>query len=313
MKIYDCLKVSIVPIAAGVALFGTNFTPVRKVVVPDAAPDPAPLVADANATPRPGTPTTAPAVPASQPAAANAASAANAADAAPSEVRSLARSTTNAAPSPGANAPAPVPPAPTSSAPAPRPVATARPAPAPATAPVPSAPTANGSDSLPELVTFEPLPTAPTLIAQAPAAPVPSPQRESPASPPAPAPQPPLAQTRNTATTQVTVFTIDNQCNDFRQTQITVPADKAIETAIGKVLEERESGDFSLGGYRVNVNGGVATVDLRPAPHSERSLHSLTHCEQLALFGGVRRTLLGNAQWRIQDVQFTIAGEELYF
>lgn len=86
-----------------------------------------------------------------------------------------------------------------------------------------------------------------------------------------------------------------------------------METAIGKVLEDRESGDFSLGGYRISVNGGVATVDLRPAPHSERSLHSLTHCEQLALFGGVRRTLLGNAQWRIQDVQFTIAGEELYF
>lgn len=86
-----------------------------------------------------------------------------------------------------------------------------------------------------------------------------------------------------------------------------------METAIGKVLEDRESGDFSLGGYRISVKGGVATVDLRPAPHSERSLHSLTHCEQLALFGGIRRTLLGNTQWRIQDVQFTITGEELYF
>lgn len=307
MKIYDCLKVSIVPIAAGVALFGTNFAPEQKrVMTPDAAREPAPLITHARSTPTDALPPAAPVAPTS---AANAAMSTGSASAIVPQ--SPAASPTSASPPSRTPQTAPPPAAALTQPPAPvaaRPVSPA-PVASPA-APAPSAPASveHNATSLPPLVTFEPLPaTAPTLIAQAP--PV------APRSETAPSPALPTAPTTasRAATTQVTLFTIDNQCNDFRQTQITVPADKAIETAIGKVLEDRESGDFSLGGYRVNVNNGVATVDLRPAPHSERSLHSLTHCEQLALFGGVRRTLLGNAQWRIQDVQFTIAGEELYF
>lgn len=311
MKIYDCLKVSIVPLAAGVALFGTNFAPEQKqVMAPDAALEPAPLITHARSTPTDALPPASPDAPTSV---ANAALSSN--SLASSRVSAIASPSPTPKPSPVSpsvrnpqTAPPPVAAAPSPTPVTARPVSPARVASPAAPAPSTPAPVENNAPSLPPLVTFEPLPTtAPTLIAQA--SPV-APRSETAPSPALPPSQP---TANRAATTQVTLFTIDNQCNDFRQTQITVPADKAIEAAIAKVLEDRESGDFSLGGYRVSVNNGVATVDLRPAPHSERSLYSLTHCEQLALFGGVRRTLLGNAQWRIQDVQFTIAGEELYF
>ncbi len=121
-------------------------------------------------------------------------------------------------------------------------------------------------------------------------------------------------QTSSTAsakTVPVSVYKIDNQCRDFVEEKTVVPANQPIAGAVGKVLENADSADFNLAGYRVDVAAGVATIDLRVAPGSRRKLASLSSCEQLAIFGGLRKTLTSNAQWKIKSVRFTERGKEV--
>jgi PBP1b-binding outer membrane lipoprotein LpoB len=112
-------------------------------------------------------------------------------------------------------------------------------------------------------------------------------------------------------TTDVTLYTIDSQCQNLVPQTTSVSAEEPIAAAIGKILEKRDNGDFNLSGYRVNVKNGIATVDLRLAPNSKRMLSSLSSCEQTALFGSLRKTLVSNPQWKIKDVRFTEKGEEI--
>lgn len=114
-------------------------------------------------------------------------------------------------------------------------------------------------------------------------------------------------------TTNVTVYTSDAQCQQLIAQKVPVSADEPVQGAVGKILEQRDSGDFNLSSYRVNVKNGVATVDLRLAPNSKRQIASLSSCEQFALFGSLRKTLTSNAQWKIKDVRFTERGEEIVF
>jgi hypothetical protein len=125
------------------------------------------------------------------------------------------------------------------------------------------------------------------------------------------------AQSDLAATTQyatVVIYKADSQCNSLVAEKITIPAERQVEAAVGKVLERRNTGDFDLAGYRVilNANSGIATVDLRISPGSQRTFASLSNCEQMALFGSVRKTLTSNVGWKIQDVRFTAQGEEIY-
>ncbi|MEA5571247.1 hypothetical protein [Calothrix sp. UHCC 0171] len=122
---------------------------------------------------------------------------------------------------------------------------------------------------------------------------------------------PSTAQTPTGKTTEVTVYTSDTQCQELVPQKIPVSAQAPVVGAVGKVLEGRDNGDFSLSGYRVNVNNGIATVDLRLSPNSKRILTSLSSCEQFALFGSLRKTLTSNSQWKIKDVRFTEKGEEI--
>ena len=132
--------------------------------------------------------------------------------------------------------------------------------------------------------------------------------RESLNAPPQAAPVTPAA--KNTAT--VTVYTADSQCQNLVPEKVTVPAGQPIQGAVGKIIEERNTADFSLAGYRVNVDpSGVATIDMRLAPNSKRRFTSLSSCEQMALFGSLRKTLTSNPQWQISDVRFTSQGEEI--
>jgi len=121
-----------------------------------------------------------------------------------------------------------------------------------------------------------------------------------------------LAATSQYAT--VIIYKADTQCNSLVAEKITIPAERQVEVAVGKVLERRNTGDFDLAGYRVilNANSGIATVDLRISPDSQRTFASLSNCEQMALFGSVRKTLTSNLGWKIQDVRFTAQGEEIY-
>ncbi len=112
-------------------------------------------------------------------------------------------------------------------------------------------------------------------------------------------------------TVPVSVYKVDNQCRDFVSEKMSVPANQPISGAVGKVLENADSADFSLSGYRVSVASGVATVDLRVAPDSKRQLVSLSSCEQMAIFGSLRKTLTSNAQWKIKSVRFTDRGKEV--
>lgn len=112
-------------------------------------------------------------------------------------------------------------------------------------------------------------------------------------------------------TVDVTVYSSDAQCQELVPQKTTVSAEEPVAGAVGKILEGRDSGDFSLSGYRVNVKDGVATVDFRLNPNSKRFLTSLSSCEQFALFGSLRKTLISNNQWKIKDVRFTEKGEEV--
>jgi hypothetical protein len=108
-----------------------------------------------------------------------------------------------------------------------------------------------------------------------------------------------------------TMYTSDTQCQDFISEKVSVPSDKPVANVVGKILEKRDTSDFSLSGYRVNIKNGIATVDLRISPESKRQIASLSSCEQFALFGSLRKTLTSNAQWNIKEVRFTERGEDI--
>jgi hypothetical protein len=135
-------------------------------------------------------------------------------------------------------------------------------------------------------------------------------------SPTAPASSQPLTAPISQAAarmTTVTVYQADDQCVNFVPEQVQVPADRPMQAAVGKVLEKQGDGDFDLGGYRVSMNAqtGEATVDLRLVPGSKRQIVSLSACEQFALFGSLRETLMKNPDWQVKSVRFTERGEEL--
>lgn len=121
----------------------------------------------------------------------------------------------------------------------------------------------------------------------------------------------PKAVTKKTV--DVTLYTSDTQCQELIPQKVEVSATEPVTGAVGKIVQERDTADFSLSGYRVNVRDGVATVDLRLSPQSKRQITSLSSCEQFALFGSVRKTLMSNSQWQIKDVRFTEKGEEIVF
>ncbi|MBP0016644.1 MAG: hypothetical protein J7647_03700 [Cyanobacteria bacterium SBLK] len=110
----------------------------------------------------------------------------------------------------------------------------------------------------------------------------------------------------------VQIFSPDRQCLELVPQQVSVPQAQSLENAIAKTIDRVSNGDFSLAGYRVQVNNGVATVDLRLSPESQRHFASLSPCETFGLFGSLRQTLTQNLQWNIRDVRFTEQGRELY-
>ncbi|MEH1947648.1 MAG: sporulation/spore germination protein [Nostoc sp.] len=112
-------------------------------------------------------------------------------------------------------------------------------------------------------------------------------------------------------TTSVTLYTSDTQCQKLIPEKVSVPAEEPVTNVVSKILEKRDTSDFSLSGYRVNIKNGIATVDLRISPESKRQITSLSSCEQFALFGSLRKTLTSNAQWNIKEVRFTERGEDI--
>lgn len=119
--------------------------------------------------------------------------------------------------------------------------------------------------------------------------------------------------TQSLKTVPVNIYRADNQCQKLVPEKVAVPAASPVTATVGKVLNEADSGDFELAGYRVNVdaNSRVATVDLRLSPDSRRKFVSLSTCEQFALFGSLRKTLTSNSQLKIKNVRFTQQGQAI--
>lgn len=112
-------------------------------------------------------------------------------------------------------------------------------------------------------------------------------------------------------TTNVTLYISDDQCQELIAKKAEVSAAAPMNESIGKIFKAQNTADFSVSGYRINVKNRIATVDIRVSPESKRQLSSLSSCEQFALFGSVRKTLMSNSEWKIKDVRFTERGEDI--
>lgn len=112
-------------------------------------------------------------------------------------------------------------------------------------------------------------------------------------------------------TVNVSLFTSDSQCQELIPQQVLVAKEEPVISAVGNIIKQFDSADFSLSGYSVTVKNQVATIDLRILPDSLRQFTSLSSCEQFALFGSLRKTLLSHFEWNIKKVRFTHQGEEI--
>ncbi len=111
-------------------------------------------------------------------------------------------------------------------------------------------------------------------------------------------------------TVRVNLYQPDIECKKLIPEPVAVTRERAMDAAVSQVLQERNSADFTVAGYRINIDDdGVATVDLRLKPDSRRQFVSLSMCEQFALFGSLRETLINHPDWKIKAVQFTERGE----
>ncbi len=172
-----------------------------------------------------------------------------------------------------------------------------------------------GCATAPDTVVVEPTPTP------APATQEPSKQTQPPAAD-APPKKPAVTQPNGQASPDkpsaasdemvtVSVYKIDDQCNNFVEESVQVPSDKAITEAVGQAMSAVDYNAFKLAGYQVSINGKTAVVDMQLAPSSQRQFVSLSSCEQRALFGSVEETLLNNPDWNVNAVKFTNQGKEL--
>lgn len=111
----------------------------------------------------------------------------------------------------------------------------------------------------------------------------------------------------------VTVYRLDNLCQDFVPEEVQVSPDKPITDAIGSVLRQQDIIAFDLSSYRVQASADrrTVTIDMRLSPDSQRQLVSLSDCEQQAIFGSLRKTLLLQPTWDVQQIIFTQRGRPL--
>lgn len=126
-------------------------------------------------------------------------------------------------------------------------------------------------------------------------------------TPQASSPQPTPSQST------ITLYKPDQQCQTLIPSPVSVSQQQPLEGAVSKILEASNSPDFEIAGYRIQQDQATqtTTIDLRVSPNSQRQIASLSSCEQLALFGSLRKTLTENPQWQIQEVRFTERGQEI--
>jgi len=111
----------------------------------------------------------------------------------------------------------------------------------------------------------------------------------------------------------VTVYKVDNNCRSLHPEAVTGPDNQLMSSAVNEVLKQQVFTSLGLVGYRLRIDRrlGIATVDLRTSGNYRQKLQSLSSCQMLGLFGGLRRTLTSYAPWQIKTVRFTELGENI--
>ncbi len=114
-------------------------------------------------------------------------------------------------------------------------------------------------------------------------------------------------------TITVMVYKVDNNCQSLSPETVTGSDKQLMSSAVNEVLKQPVFTSLGLVGYRlkIDLNLGIATVDLRTSGNSRQKLQNLSSCQMLALFGGVRQTLTSYAPWQIKSVRFTELGEDI--
>ncbi|NJL91927.1 MAG: hypothetical protein HC916_20710 [Coleofasciculaceae cyanobacterium SM2_1_6] len=131
----------------------------------------------------------------------------------------------------------------------------------------------------------------------------PAPEADQAAKSPIAAPKPTVA---------INIYQVDNQCSDFVAESVNLPQDSSLEMAVARVIEKSNINELKLTSYQVTKDqSGVATIDFQVEASSVRKLVSLSSCEQLNLFGSLRKTLMENSNWQIKEVKFTEQGKEV--
>lgn len=127
--------------------------------------------------------------------------------------------------------------------------------------------------------------------------------------------QPLKATNQTLKTITINLYQVDTQCHGLVAKKIAIASDNPVDHAVQQILQQTDSADFNLAGYRVKINSKtrIATVDLRLPPKSKRQFTSLSSCEQLALFGSIQKTLKSNPKLNIKDVRFTNQGAKISF
>ncbi len=111
----------------------------------------------------------------------------------------------------------------------------------------------------------------------------------------------------------VDLYTLDRACEGYQSEPIQVPRPQSMEATVDLILAEQAIPELTLSGYRTRFDPETKTVtiDLRVARDSRRVLQSLSVCEQKALLGSLRETLLNQPDWQIEAVTFTNRGNPL--
>jgi hypothetical protein len=111
----------------------------------------------------------------------------------------------------------------------------------------------------------------------------------------------------------VDLYTLDITCDAYQIEPIQVPRHQSMENTVDLILAEQAIPELTLSGYRTSFNPDTKTVtiDLRVARDSRRVLQSLSVCEQRALLGSLRETLLNQPDWKLEAVIFTNRGNPL--
>jgi hypothetical protein len=111
----------------------------------------------------------------------------------------------------------------------------------------------------------------------------------------------------------INIYKVDAQCNGLFPQKVEVSGPVDANAAVGQVIANSNSPDFRVVNYRVNVENGTATIDLRLPANAKRPFSALSACEQLELFGSLEKTLTNNPSLQVQSVRFRDGEKELQF